>query len=360
MKRTVLLVAPSRGLGGGIERYAAAIEATLQTSGIACRRMDLRAPDRLGGLTSKARFLGEVGRAVRSSSTPTRLVLAHRNLLPVVYPAARQRHYEGTTVILHGHETWSDQRRRACRIMRRADVRVVAGSSFTAGAIAPVCRAGVLHPGIAADWYRTLVDAARPERAHTGRFDLVTAFRLGDWKSKGLPTLLEALELLGDDRVQLTVCGTGEVPSDLRDALAARPWATLAPNLTDGELAERLGRADLFVLATRTRSGASASGEGFGLAMLEAQLAGTPVVAPAYGGSHDAFQQGFTGLSPVDESPQALRSAIATILDDDRLRSRMARAAAAWSRNRFDPAHYSEQLIRTLLGNCNDKIGDYR
>jgi glycosyltransferase involved in cell wall biosynthesis len=360
MKHAVLIVAPSRGLGGGIERYSAAIEATLQSDGIHCRRMDLRAPERPGGLASKARFLSEVGRAVRSSGTPTRLVVTHRNLLPVVYPAARQRHYAGTTVILHGHETWSDQRRRASRIMRRADVRVVAGSSFTAGAIAPVCRASVLHPGIAADWYRTLVSAARSGRVRSGRFDLVTAFRLADWRSKGLPTLLEALELLGHDRVRLTVCGTGEVPPDLRDALAARPWAGLAPNLTDAELAERLAQADLFVLATRTRAGARASGEGFGLAMLEAQLAGTPVVAPAYGGGHDAFQHGLTGLSPVDESPRALRSAIATILDDDRLRTRMARAAATWSRDRFNPARYSEQLIRTLLGDCNDKIGVHR
>ncbi len=357
MNRTVLLLAPSRGLGGGIERYVAGIETSLKAGGIHCKRMDLRGPGLPGGMAAKVRFMGEVNRAVRSSGAPTRLILAHRNLLPVVYPAARHRHYDGTTVILHGDEVWSDQRRRACRIMRRSDVRVVAGSSFTAGALAPVCRAGVLHPGISADWYRMLIDASRSHRKPTGRFDLVTAFRLADWKSKGLPTILEAIELLGDPRVRLTVCGTGQVPSDLREALAARSWASLAPSLTDRELAERLGRADLFVLATRTRSGPRASGEGFGLVLLEAQLAGTPVIAPAYGGSHDAFQHGLTGLSPVDESSQALRSAIATLLQDDRMRARMASAATTWARIRFDPGHYADHLIRTLLGNQLDAFG---
>ncbi|MCH7230596.1 glycosyltransferase family 4 protein [Glycomyces sp. L485] len=356
MNRKVLLLAPSRGLGGGIERYAAAIEASLHTSEIPCGRIDLRAPGRPGGLRGKIRFIGEVGRAVRSSGAPTRLIVAHRNLLPAVYAAARQRHYSGTTVILHGHETWSAQRRRASRIMRREDVRIVAGSSFTAGAVAPVCRAGVLHPGIAADWYRTLVDASRPRRGSADRFELITAFRLPDWKTKGLPTVIEAVELLGEPRIRLTVCGTGRAPSELREAIDRRPWATLAPNLTDGELAERLGRADLFVLATRTRAGARASGEGFGLAMLEAQLAGTPVIAPAYGGGHDAFQHGLTGLSPVDETPQALSSSLAAMLGDDRLRERMARAAADWSRHRFDPAHYTEHLVRALLG---DHVGDF-
>jgi glycosyltransferase involved in cell wall biosynthesis len=360
MNRSVLLLAPSSGLGGGIERYADGIEASFRTSGVPCRRLDLRCSGRPAGLAGKIRFIDEVRRAVRSSGGPTRLVLAHRNLLPAVYAAARQRHYDGATVILHGHETWSAGRRRANRIMRRADVRVVAGSSFTAGAIGPVCRAGVLHPGIAADWYRMLVDAARPDRPPNGRFEIVTAFRLADWKSKGLPTVLEAIELLADQDVRLTVCGSGAVPAELRAALAARPWATLAPNLTDRELAERLGRADLFVLATRTRSGSRASGEGFGLALLEAQLAGTPVIAPAYGGSHDAFQHGLTGLAPADESPQALRAAMATMLRDDRLRARMARDAAAWSRTRFDPAHYADHLVRTLLCDPADVYGGDR
>ena len=47
-------------------------------------------------------------------------------------------------------------------------------------------------------------------------------------------------------------------------------------------------------------------GEGFGLVLLEAQAAGTPVIATAYGGSHEACIEGVTGVAPADESAEAL------------------------------------------------------
>ena len=78
------------------------------------------------------------------------------------------------------------------------------------------------------------------------------------------------------------------------------------PGLSDRELARQLAGADLFVLATRSRGGRHTSGEGFGLVLLEAQVAGTPVVAPAHGGSHDAYIEGITGLAPMDETAGSL------------------------------------------------------
>ena len=79
----------------------------------------------------------------------------------------------------------------------------------------------------------------------------------------------------------------------------------LRPGLSDNELAHELAAADLFVLATQTRSGRGSVGEGFGLVLLEAQAAGTPVIAPAYGGSHEAYVEGVTGMAPTDESVEA-------------------------------------------------------
>jgi glycosyltransferase involved in cell wall biosynthesis len=146
------------------------------------------------------------------------------------------------------------------------------------------------------------------------------------------------------------VCGTGPVPDDLQATVAAHPWCRLAPDLSDGELAGQLAGADLFVLCTRTRAGTVACGEGFGLVLLEAQLAGTPVVAPAHGGSGDAYLPGVTGVAPVDESPSALCAALAPLLSDTRRRAEMGRAAAAWSRARFEPDSYARQVVQTLLG----------
>ncbi len=118
---------------------------------------------------------------------------------------------------------------------------------------------------------------------------MTTAFRLGDWRDKGLPQLTAAVAALGRGDVRLTVCGSGQPPPDLLAHVRRYPWCTIRPGLADRELAVQLARSDLFVLATRTRSGRRPCGEGFGLVLLEAQVAGTAVVGPAHGGSPDAY-----------------------------------------------------------------------
>ncbi len=180
MTLNALLVSPSRGLGGGIERYVSAVGAAFELHGVSYRRVDLRTTDRPASLGSKLRLMASVKQIVRASDNPVRLVLAHRNLLPVIYPAARVPGFAGAAVILHGDEAWSS-RRKGGRAMRRSDVRVVAASSFTAGALAPLCQASVLHPGVSADWYP---HAGRSQPAHAARYrctqscDSVSAGRL--------------------------------------------------------------------------------------------------------------------------------------------------------------------------------------
>ncbi|MGH3326855.1 MAG: glycosyltransferase family 4 protein [Streptomycetales bacterium] len=349
--RSVLLLAPSIGLGGGIERYVSTLEAAFQEHEVPYRRVDLLDGDRPPGGLAKLRFIREAMRAMRASRHPVQLVLAHRNLLPIASLLSRRYDLTSVCVILYGVEVW-DRRLGSGRAMRRPHVRAIAISNFSAGALAGTCRANVLHPGVSATWYGTLVDAATRAQPEDGGIHLVTTFRLQAWRDKGLDTLLDALDLLDDERVRLTICGTGPVPAELTAKLARRPWCRVASDLTDRALADLLAGADLFVLATRTRYGSDAAGEGFGLVLLEAQLAGTPVIAPAYGGSGDAFQDGLTGLAPIDESPEALASVLAVLLGDERRRTEMGRAAASWSRAAFDPATYSGRVVTTLLGDA--------
>ena len=157
---------------------------------------------------------------------------------------------------------------------------------------------------------------------------MTTAFRLADWRNKGLPELMNVIGALDRSDVHLTVCGSGDPPPDLWRHMQRREYCSLRPGLSDGELADQLAGSDLFVLATRTRHGRRPSGEGFGMVLLEAQVAGTPVVAPAYGGSHDAYLDQVTGASPTDESEEALvRTLTGLLRDPDRL-ARMGRRAA--------------------------------
>jgi phosphatidyl-myo-inositol dimannoside synthase len=72
----VLLLSPSRGLGGGIERYMQTLESAFAAAGVACQRPSLSSC----GSRAHALRLAQ-GRAIlRAAREPTRLGVAHRAL----------------------------------------------------------------------------------------------------------------------------------------------------------------------------------------------------------------------------------------------------------------------------------------
>jgi glycosyltransferase involved in cell wall biosynthesis len=126
-------------------------------------------------------------------------------------------------------------------------------------------------------------------------------------------------------------------------------WCTVRPGLSDEDLARELAAADLFVLATQTVSGRGSVGEGFGVVLLEAQAAGTPVIAPAYGGSREAYVEGVTGVAPADESTEALTKVLQGMLKDPARLTWMGQHASQWTREAFAPERYAQLAVRRLL-----------
>ena len=353
MTGRVLLLTPSRGLGGGIERYVDTLEWAFAAQGVECLRVDLHQGHQGSRALAHARALSEARGHLRASAVPTRLIVAHRALLPIASLAARERAACGVSVVCHGSDAWG-ARFRARRgiesyLMGRDGVRVVAVSSFTAGAISRQGTATILPPGLSREWFRTLVEQSGCDQAPGAEVSMVTAFRLAGWEAKGLPQLLDAVETLGRPDIRVIVCGTGEPPAELLRLVRKHSCCSLRPGLSDRELARQLAVADLFVLATRTRLGRRPSGEGFGLVLLEAQVAGTPVIGPAYGGSHDAHIEGVTGVTPTDETPEALAAVIQELLKDRRKLEEMGKHAAAWARERFAPERYAAYAVARLL-----------
>jgi phosphatidylinositol alpha-1,6-mannosyltransferase len=344
-----LLLTPSRGLGGGIERYAETLEWAFAEQGVECRRVDLSG----SGVSAHAGMLAQAWERIRESPLPTRLILAHRALLPVASLLAKGTSVCGISVVCHGNDVWSTRAlaRRSLEnhLMRRAGVRVVAVSNFTAGALVEGCYASVLPPGLSREWFDTLVDESARARVQGTGIHLVTTFRLGQWRSKGLPELLDCVAALGRPDIHVTVCGTGAPPRELQSLVHRHPWCTLRPGVTDRELARQLADADLFVLATRTKCGRHASGEGFGLVLLEAQVAGTPVIGPAFGGSHEAYVDGVTGIAPTDETAEALAKVLDELLQDPCRLEQMGKRAAEWARECFAPECYASRAIGRLL-----------
>jgi phosphatidylinositol alpha-1,6-mannosyltransferase len=348
-ERRALMLTPSHGRGGGIERYAETLEWAFGSQYVECARLDLGAP----GIAAHARLLAQARKILRESGKPTRLVLLHRALLPAAAILAREPVVSGISVVCHGSDVWasrlSPRSHVESRLMRMANVRVVTASSFTSGALSRSCQASVLPPGLSEQWFSTLVHASSQPRQPRPEVHLVTAFRLDDWEQKGLPQLLEAVAILGRDDLRVTVCGTSEPPSELRQLAGSYRWCTLRPGLGDADLAREFAAADLFVLATRTRCGRRPSGEGFGLVLLEAQVAGTPVIGPAFGGSHDAFADRVTGVAPADETTGALAAVLADLLWDRAQLERMGKHAAEWATSYFLPRQYAARAVARLL-----------
>jgi glycosyltransferase involved in cell wall biosynthesis len=89
------------------------------------------------------------------------------------------------------------------------------------------------------------------------------------------------------------------------------------------------------------------SGEGFGLAYLEAMREGKACVALR--SAEEIIDDGVTGRLLDDAGPEAMGRAIAALLADESLRGRMGRAAAERVAAQFTEAHFARRF-RDALG----------
>jgi glycosyltransferase involved in cell wall biosynthesis len=166
----------------------------------------------------------------------------------------------------------------------------------------------------------TLLDRAAARRALAVPD---AGFRIG-WvgrvsHEKGLDVMLEALGLLGDAPVQLSILGDG----DERKALEGRGAALGVTGRTTwhgtvADAAPLFPGFDVFVLSSRT--------EGTPMALFEAMAAGVPVVATTVGGVPDVVSPAEAILVPPDD-PASLADAVRETLSDPA--AAHARACAA-------------------------------
>jgi glycosyltransferase involved in cell wall biosynthesis len=134
--------------------------------------------------------------------------------------------------------------------------------------------------------------------------------------------LADALTQLARRDWQLLVVGDGPARSAVEAALAPFGPQVRYVGATDlPTLAGLLSAADLCVWP--------AVDEAYGMALLEAQAAGTPVVAGRVGGVPAIVADGETGLLVPPDDPDAFAEAVAALLDDPDRRAAMGRAAAA-------------------------------
>ena len=198
---------------------------------------------------------------------------------------------------------------------------LIANSSYIAARIEKSWRreASVIHPPVDVDGF--------PFQATKQEYYLI-ASRLVPYKR--IELVAEAFRAMPDRR--LIVVGDG--PSAPRVAAAAAG----APKI---ELRGRLPRAELVTLMQGARAAIFAAEEDFGIATVEAQACGTPVIAFGRGGVRDIVRPApgpdATGLFFAEQSAAAIRDAVSRF---EVLAPAIAPEACRANAERFGEAHF--------------------
>jgi glycosyltransferase involved in cell wall biosynthesis len=178
-------------------------------------------------------------------------------------------------------------------------------------------RASVLYPPVDTDAF-----ALHREKADF----YVTVSRLVPYKQVGL--LVEAFNGMPDRK--LVVIGDGPDFKKLRER--AGPNVELLGHQPLAVLQEHLAHARAFVFAAE---------EDFGIAPVEAQACGTPVIAYGAGGARETVVEGETGLFFPEQTPASLRGAVRAFearphaFDPERIRQHAEQFSAARFREAF-------------------------
>ena len=148
---------------------------------------------------------------------------------------------------------------------------------------------------------------------------------------KGLSYLIEAMQRIS---ATLLIIGSGPEAVNLGEQallLGVSDRVHFLGDVGDEYLPAYYQAADIFVLPSSHRS------EAFGIVLVEAMAAGTPLISTELGtGTSWVNQHGVTGLVIRPRDPDALVEAIHALLADDALRGRMAQAGQARAREVFD------------------------
>ena len=161
-----------------------------------------------------------------------------------------------------------------------------------------------------------------------------------DEPRKGMAALLDALPALVErfDDVEILIVGRGDADELREKAGDLGGHLRFLGQVDDDEKASALRSADVYCAP-------NTGGESFGIVLVEAMAAGTPVVASNLDAFRRVLADGKAGrLVPVDD-PAALAEALIDVLVDAKLRVRYVKAATA-AVHRYDWSVVADDIMR--------------
>jgi glycosyltransferase involved in cell wall biosynthesis len=178
----------------------------------------------------------------------------------------------------------------------------------------------IIHPGIDGSKFSPAQKTPNPSVLYLGRLQAY----------KSVETAIEAMQNLvkAIPGVTLTITGEGESRNEL-EALSKKLGLTAFIKFTgkvnEAVKAKLLSSAWVLVHPSTM--------EGWGITAIEANAAGTPVVASDVPGLRDSVQNPHTGFLVPVQNPNKFAEKIELIIKDKNLRKKLERESLEWARN---------------------------
>ena len=160
---------------------------------------------------------------------------------------------------------------------------------------------------------------------------------------KGADVVLAAARLVRPEYpgLQLRIAGDGPMGDALRRDTAGEPWVQLLGHIDPGEVARLDQLATVFVFTPRHP-------EGLPSGVLEAGVAGCPVVVSPMGGSlADVVIDGVSGLM-VPPEPAAVAGALRMLLDHPQMRQKLGAGLRAVVTEKFSAEVVADKMLHDM------------
>lgn len=166
-----------------------------------------------------------------------------------------------------------------------------------------------------------------------------------DWR-KGLRTIVDAAE--GLDGVKFLIVGDGEARDELMDEIKRKGLDRnfILTGLRQ-DVPQLMRAMDIFIFPTE------AGYESFGIAVIEAMAAGTPVIASNIGPLREIVVNGKNGILIPQKDPNALRYAIEELIRDGALRKRIGEEGQRTVLERFSLKKAIREIEKVYEGIVN-------
>jgi phosphatidylinositol alpha-mannosyltransferase len=303
----------------------------------------------VGTITLSPRFLSQVRDVLEAEQFD--LLHFHEPFVPFLSPIVLRLSTSVNIATFHAYGGWSPAYEFGSRVLQGYANRLHGRIAVSAAARHFIDRYfpgdyKVIPNGVDVERYRRAVPIARWQ---DGTSNLLFVGR--HEPRKGLLELLKAFRILRKTGCQcrLLVVGSGPQEREARRYVLTRRLrgVEFLGRVSDREKAQLFKTADVYVSPATGR-------ESFGIVLLEAMAAGTPVVCSDIHGYKGVVRRDREGLLVPPRKPKAIAAAIARLLADDALRARMAESGQeraeefSWSRVTAKVDDYYGFVIRRL------------